>query len=146
MCQRYDIQDYAPYLLHQAQLAILPRFTAALTPLHLSLAGWRILAALHKHGSLRVRELLSLTRLEPPTLSRNLASLEQRRLIARSPSEDDARGGLVEPTSDGNAIADAIIPHAIAVQGAALSDFSADEKAFLINLLKRIRKNMERSE
>lgn len=139
----FDIQSYVPFLLNQSQIAILPRFTSALGPHDLSLAGWRILAVLHKHHALRVRELLSRTAVEPPTLSRNLAILQKRRLIVRSQSEDDARGILVKPTPAGLAIAEALIPHAITVENSALKDFTADEKIFLINLLKRIQANIE---
>lgn len=139
----FDFQDYVPYLLNQARFVILPMFTKALVDPNLTIAGWRILATLHKHGPLRVRELLPLTGVEPPTLSRNLASLEKRRLISRFTSEDDARGILVEATPEGISITNALIPHAIAVEKKALGDFTDDEKQFLIKLLKRIWKNMD---
>jgi len=138
----FDFAGYVPYLLNRATLAILPLFTPILKEHDLSLAGWRILAALHKSNVLRVRELLHITGLEPPTLSRTLAGLEQRKLVVRTPSDTDARGVLVEATPEGIALADALIPHAIAMQKEALHDFSADEAAFLVRLLKRIQQNV----
>jgi DNA-binding MarR family transcriptional regulator len=140
--EEFDIGRYVPYLLNQATLAILPTFTPVLSKWGLALGAWRILAVLHKSGALRVRELLHLTGLEPPTLSRTLADLEKRKLVIRSPSANDARGILVETTREGNRVAEAIIPHAIAVQNSALRDLSPDEVEFLIRLLKRIHRSM----
>lgn len=138
----FDFSQFVPYLMNKATLAILPLFAPTLKSYDVTLAGWRILATLHKSHALRVRELLQLTALEPPTLSRTLADLEQRQLIVRMPSEEDARGILVEATPEGIALAEASIPDAIALQKAALRDFSADETDFLIRLLKRIRQNV----
>jgi DNA-binding MarR family transcriptional regulator len=138
----FDFSGFVPYLLNRATLAILPLFTPRLKADNLSLAGWRILATLHKSHALRVRELLNITALEPATLSRTLADLEQRKLVVRMPSEEDARGILVQATPEGIALADAMIPDAIAIQKAALRDFSADEAAFLVRLLKRIQQNV----
>jgi len=138
----FDIASYVPYLLNQATLAILPTFTPTLKKFELQLGGWRILAVLHKSGALRVRELLQLTGLEPPTLSRMLADLEKRKLLTRSPSASDARGILVRATRGGNKLAKAVIPHAIAAEKSALQGFSSDEIEFLIRLLKRIYQNM----
>jgi hypothetical protein len=73
---------------------------------------------------------------------RTLADLEKRKLVKRSPSANDARGILVETTREGNRVAEAIIPHAIAVQNSALRDLSADEIEFLIRLLKRIHRSV----
>jgi len=138
----FDFGGFVPYLLNRATLAILPLFAPRLKSANLSLAGWRILATLHKSHALRVRELLNITGLEPATLSRTLADLEQRKLVVRMPSEEDARGILVEATQTGIALADAMIPDAIAIQKAALRDFSPDEAAFLARLLKRIQQNV----
>ncbi|HEV2574922.1 MAG TPA: MarR family transcriptional regulator [Beijerinckiaceae bacterium] len=138
----FDFSQFVPYLLNRATLAILPLFQPTLKAYDVSLAGWRILATLHKSHALRVRELLHLTGLEPPTLSRTLADLEQRQLVLRRPSEEDARGIVVEITPDGITLAEASIPDAIALQKTALRDFSADETVFLIRLLKRMQQNV----
>jgi DNA-binding MarR family transcriptional regulator len=138
----FDFSSFVPYLMNRTTLAIMPLFTPRLKADNLSLAGWRVLATLHKSHAMRVRELLNISALEPATLSRTLADLEQRKLVVRTPSEEDARGILVEATPEGIALADAIIPQALAIQKAALCDFSADEAAFLVRLLKRIQQNV----
>jgi DNA-binding MarR family transcriptional regulator len=141
--ETFDFQEFIPYLLNRVVLAVLPLFEVKLQEQQLPLDGWRILAVLHKLAPLRVRDLLRLTGIEPPTLSRTLASLERRKLVVRSPSEQDARGILVRATGEGLALANALIPHAIALQNAMLRDFSEDEIEFLIRLLRRLHLNLE---
>lgn len=138
----FELSGFVPYLMNRATLAILPLFTPTLKAYDLTLAGWRVLATLHKSHALRVRELLHITGLEPPTLSRTLAELEQRGLVRRTPSEEDARGILVETTAEGIALAKASLPNAIALQKQVLRDFSVDERDFLIRLLKRMQQNV----
>lgn len=138
----FELAGFVPYLMNRATLAILSLFTPTLKSHDITLAGWRVLATLHKSHALRVRELLHITGLEPPTLSRTLAELEQRGLVSRMPSEEDARGILVEATAEGIALAKASLPNAVALQKKVLRDFSADERDFLIRLLKRIHQNV----
>jgi DNA-binding MarR family transcriptional regulator len=138
----FDIGEHVPYLLNQVTIATFSRFEYRLKEHDLALGAWRILAVLHKAGSLRVRELLQRTGIEPPTLSRLLASLEKRGLLARAQSDDDARGVLVQPTPSGLALADDLVPHALRVESELLHGFTADERDFLIRLLKRMQENL----
>ena len=100
---------------------------------------------LRQTGSLRVRDLLQRTGIEPPTLSRLLATLDKRGLLSRAQSDDDARGILVRPTTEGVALADKLVPHALQIEAEILRGFTADERDFLKRLLKRMHVNLASS-
>jgi DNA-binding MarR family transcriptional regulator len=138
----FDIGDHIPFLLNRVNVATLGLFEDRLKEEGLVLGAWRILAVLFKAGPRRVREVLHLTGIEPPTLSRLLADLEKRQLVVRAQSDDDARGILVQPTAEGLALAERIAPHALHAEIELLRGFTVDERNFLRQLLKRMQTNL----
>jgi DNA-binding MarR family transcriptional regulator len=138
----FDIGDHVPFLLNRVSIATFALFENRLKEHGLALGAWRILAVLYKAGPRRVREVLHLTGIEPPTLSRVLADLEKRQLVVRAQSDDDARGILVQPTAEGLALAERLAPHALHAEIALLRGLTVDERDFLIRLLKRMQTNL----
>lgn len=138
-----DLEDYLPYLLHQAHLAVLRTFETGLAPTGLTLPEWRVLAALAHHKRVRFGQLAKITGQEPPTLVRLLSSMEDRQLLLRKASETDRRATDVELTEQGNALADTILPLAQSTVDKAFTGFTDDEAEFLKRLLRRIQHNVE---
>jgi DNA-binding MarR family transcriptional regulator len=64
----------------------------------LSLTQLATLATLDRKGPLTPRELAEQERVQPPSMTRVLAALEQRGLVARTPHESDGRQHLVAIT------------------------------------------------
>jgi DNA-binding MarR family transcriptional regulator len=60
----------------------------------LSLTQIATLATLDRHGPLTPRELAGHERVQPPSMTRILAGLEERRLITRTPHASDGRQHL----------------------------------------------------
>ncbi|HEX5394465.1 MAG TPA: MarR family transcriptional regulator [Rhodocyclaceae bacterium] len=139
----FDLEEYVPYLLHQAHLAVLRAFEAGLTPSGLSLPEWRVLAVLAHHKRIRFGQLAKITGQEPPTLVRLLSAMEERQLLLRKASETDRRATDVELTDQGKTLAESILPLAQATVDKAFTGFTDDEAEFLRRLLRRIQKNME---
>lgn len=142
----FDLEEYLPYLLHQAHLSVLRTFEAGLSPSGLSLSEWRVLAALAHHKCIRFGQLAKITGQEPPTLVRLLSSMEDSGLVNRKPSVTDRRATDVELTERGQSLATSIIPLARHSADKALSDFTQDEAEFLRHLLRRIKNNVDRME
>jgi len=138
----FDIGDHVPFLLNRVNLATLSLFEDRLKDHGLALGAWRILAVLFKGGPHRVREVLHLTGIEPPTLSRLLADLEKRQLVLRAQSDHDARGILVQPTATGLALVERLAPHALHAEMELLRGFTVDERDFLVRMLKRMQTNL----
>ena len=66
----------------------------------LSLNQLATLGTLDRHGPLTPRELAAHERVQPPSMTRVLAGLEERGLILRTPHASDGRQHLVSLTAD----------------------------------------------
>jgi DNA-binding MarR family transcriptional regulator len=61
----------------------------------LTLTQISVLATLDRHGPLTPRELARHERVQPPSMTRTLAALEERSLIVRTPHASDGRQHLI---------------------------------------------------
>jgi DNA-binding MarR family transcriptional regulator len=93
----------------------------------------------HAHEQVRIGALLDPVPLSQPALSRLVARLEARGLLARSEAEDDARAVVVRLTETGIALIDrALIIHARVVHETLIDKFSETERTALLGTLSRI--------
>ena len=93
----------------------------------------------HAHEQLRIGALLDAVPLSQPALSRLVARLEARGLLARREAEDDARAVVVCLTDTGAALIDrALVIHARVVHEVLTSKFSETERAALLRTLELI--------
>lgn len=67
----------------------------------LSIATMAVLGSLYRHGDLTVGELAGLERVQPPTMTRKVNSLEEGGYVARSAHETDGRVVMVSLTGLG---------------------------------------------
>jgi DNA-binding MarR family transcriptional regulator len=107
----------------------------------LSLSEFDALVYLRMHGNeeVRMHALLQPVALSQPALSRLVARLEQRGLVARSGAEDDRRRITLSLTAEGRVIVD----RAIAVQAEAVHDsltgkLSGPDQTLLLRALNQI--------
>lgn len=67
----------------------------------LAVGHFSTLSTLYRNGPQRPSDLARAERFTPPAVSRIVAALEERGLVMRKPSPDDARSSLVEITEEG---------------------------------------------
>jgi DNA-binding MarR family transcriptional regulator len=70
----------------------------------LSLSHLSALASLDKAGALSPRALAEVERVQPPSMTRIVARLEQLGLVDRSPHPTDGRQAVLAPTDSGRAL------------------------------------------
>src|SRR5690606_36020116 len=70
----------------------------------LSLTQFAALAAIDRHGSMTPRELADHEKVQPPSMTRVIAYLEERGLVARSPHPTDGRQVVLKATDEGAAL------------------------------------------
>ena len=93
----------------------------------------------HAHEQVRIGALLEAVPLSQPALSRLVARLEARGLLARSEAEDDARAVVVCLTDTGTALIDrALVIHARVVHETLIDKFSETERTVLLRTLSQI--------
>jgi DNA-binding MarR family transcriptional regulator len=127
-------------LLQQAAARLSVEMAPALRTHDLALPSWRILAQLWTNGAMRVGYLADRLSLEVSTVSRNVAQLERRGLIARHRSGLDRRASNLVLTAEGRALVDTLAPALAVIQQPLLSGLTSSEQRGLKRLLKRIPK------
>lgn len=79
------------------------RAVGGLTPSQLS-----VLATVEQHGPLRLGDLAIREVITPPTVTRLVASLQDRSLVHRVPDPEDGRAALIEVSVEGRTLLDEI--------------------------------------
>jgi MarR family transcriptional regulator, organic hydroperoxide resistance regulator len=140
---RLELDDYLPYLINRVGTAIAQRFTAeALTSRGLTIAMWRVLAALSVNGEQRQIDLAELTSIDVSTLSRLVTRLARMGLVTRRRSTSNSREVTVELTAKGRDLVDGLIPVARALETVAAEGLADDELATVKRALGRIYDNL----
>src|SRR3954468_17458125 len=82
-------------------IARLSRRLRAQSPSPLSATQHATLAALDRHNSMSPRELAEHEKVQPPSMTRVIATLEEQELLVRSPHPTDGRQVLLTVTEKG---------------------------------------------
>lgn len=70
----------------------------------LTLTQLSALSAIDRHGAMTPGELAAHERVQPPSMTRVLAVLEERALVTRTPHPSDGRQSIVSPTDAARAL------------------------------------------
>ena len=138
MRQAFDHQGYVPYLLRRISDTLIERFTAGLEPYGITLPMWRVLAVLHRRGATRFGVLVRQTLIEPPTMSRLIATLRAKGFVSKTSSAVDARGVLISPTAKGLSLVERLTPHAFELEQETLAGLTEDEAEMFRRLVRRV--------
>ena len=90
--------------LRLAVMRLARRMRAERTDTSLTLSQLAALATLERHGAMTPRDLAAAERVQPPSLTRLAASLEQQGLITRTPHASDGRRVLLAVSASGVAL------------------------------------------
>jgi DNA-binding MarR family transcriptional regulator len=143
---RLDLTDFIPYLINRVGVALVERFSHdALTGTHLSIATWRVLAALSTNGCLRQTDIAEITSTEVSTMSRLITRLVQMGLVSRTRSARSNREVVVELTPRASALVAQLIPIAEELQAAATQGLSKQELSILKRALRHMHGNLRRT-
>jgi MarR family transcriptional regulator, organic hydroperoxide resistance regulator len=141
---KLDLGDYLPYLVNRVGSIVAEQFgEEALAPHGLSLAMWRVLAALASAGEQRQIDLADLTSIDSSTLSRLVTRLIRVGLVTRTRSSISNREVVVKLSARGNTIVAGLIPIARDYETAAIGGLSPEELMVLKRCLRRMYSNMK---
>ena len=138
----YDLESALPYLLNRAGVGIGQAFSEQLAAFDITLPMWRVLASLLHQDGQRVTALSDHTSIEVSTLSRLVASMENRGLLCRTVAQDDARALSVMLTEQARDLTLKIVPLAELYERVALAHISPEEAIILKRLLTQVYKNI----
>jgi DNA-binding MarR family transcriptional regulator len=141
-----DLADYLPYLINRVGAALVARFSQdALAGTRLSIATWRVLAALSNNGRLRQIDIAELTSIEVSTLSRLITRLVHMGLVSRTRSAMSNREVVVQLTPKATALVAQLIPIADELQRTATQGLSKQELIAVKRALRRMHENLTRT-
>lgn len=86
------------------------------------------LTSLQLGGALTPRELSDAERVQPPTMTKIVAKLEERGLVGRTPHPTDGRQVLLAPTAEGQEVVDSYQKARDEWLSSKLADLAPDER------------------
>jgi len=104
----------------------------------LAVREWRVLALLGKHGFISARDLVARSPMDKGSVSRAVASLSKKRLIAIQPDPADKRMQRLALTASGKKMCSSIAPHSLARQRALLNALTPAERAAIFRTLDKL--------
>jgi DNA-binding MarR family transcriptional regulator len=141
---KLDLAEYLPYLVNRVGSIVADQFGAeALVPHGLSIAMWRVMAALASNGAQRQIDLSDLTSIDASTLSRLVSRLMRTGMVTRTRSASSNREVIVKLSAKGQALVARLIPIALEYESEAISGLSAGDLAILKRSLRRMYTNMK---
>src|ERR1700761_4295971 len=144
---RLELDDYLPYLINRVGTIVAEQFAGEVLTAHgLTIAMWRVLAALAAQGSLRQIDLAGFTSIETSTLSRLVSRLVRLGLVTRGRSVNSDREVAVKLSGKGDALVGRLIPLARQYEAAAIAGLSREELLVLKRCLRRAYANMKNRE
>lgn len=132
-----------PIALLRAREATMRLFKPSVDAAGLTLPQWRVIRALAEGGVADAAELAERCAILPPSLSRIIAALEERGMIARDRAEEDGRRLSLRLTERGAALFKGIAPKSEAVYLTLESRFGAARLAALLGELEALREAAE---
>jgi DNA-binding MarR family transcriptional regulator len=138
-----ELDDYLPYLINRIGVAIADAYTTeTLAPLGLSLAMWRVLAALSNNGEQRQIDLVDMTSIDASTMSRLVTRLVRLGLVTRSRSATSNREVVVELSAKGRTLMQRLIPIAKKLEQTASAGLPPKDLAVVKRALGRMYDNL----
>jgi DNA-binding MarR family transcriptional regulator len=128
------IDGYLAYLLARASHQVSREFHAQLRPQGLSVAQWRVLAALSDSGGVSLTELAEIVLFKQPTLTKVIDRMERDGWVKRLIDRADRRRLRIVITARGAAVVSGLLSKAKSHEAAVLASYSSAE----IDNLKRI--------
>jgi MarR family transcriptional regulator, organic hydroperoxide resistance regulator len=139
----YRLTEAFPYLLNRVGVRMGDLFTRRLVTADLTLAMYRVLAALWEKGDQRLGDLAEVTSVELSTLSRMVGKLARRGLVSRGRPESNGRTVRIELTASGKKLVERFIPLATRHEDVSLRGFKTADIARLKADLAKVYRNLD---
>ncbi|SIO72398.1 DNA-binding transcriptional regulator, MarR family [Burkholderia sp. GAS332] len=138
----FDLDSYLFFWIGQIDRLYARSVTKALKPFDVNLTCWRILALLHRMGSLTTTELSDMSAIERSALGRTVDTMQASGLIRKVGRSDDQRMQDVEILEAGTRLYLEILPIVKRINDHAIWNVSAADLDRCISILKDVRSNL----
>lgn len=132
------VDNYLPYLLARASFSISSEFHAQVEAAGLTVAEWRILAALSGVKQRTVGELADIVLAKQPTVTKMLLRMEAEGLLTRTACTQDKRQAWVSLTAQGKKRATPLLKKAATHEQQILNLLGDAHSASLKSILQKL--------
>jgi DNA-binding MarR family transcriptional regulator len=143
---RFPLRESVGAMVRMTHLAFAQDLQNHLAGHDIPVGMWFYLRALWEEDGLTQRVLSDRVGATEATTAQQLAKMEARGYIERRRSQVDRRNSHVHLTRSGRALQDKLLPYAVTVNANALAGFTPTDVTQLLDLLARLRSNLEQRE
>jgi DNA-binding MarR family transcriptional regulator len=134
-----ELERFLPYRLN----VVAETVSRALSRLYaerygLGVPEWRVLATLGEYERMTAKQVGTHSRMHKTKVSRAVAALEEKSMIAREPNEDDMREAFLALTGRGSRVYQDLAPRALAFERALDKSLGDGERAHLDAILRSL--------
>lgn len=123
------LERFAPYRIVALGHAISGRLARAYRDENITIPEWRVLAVVAQADEVAARDVVARTPMDKMTVSRAVASLEDKGFVRRMTSASDRRVNMVSLSPSGRALFDRIAALALAFEDDFMSALTGEERA-----------------
>jgi DNA-binding MarR family transcriptional regulator len=124
-----ELQDFLPHRLNVLSSLVSQALTRVYGRYGIGIPEWRVLVSLGQFGVMTGKAIGSRTHMHKTKVSRAVAQLEQRKLLARRANRDDLREAFLSLTPAGRAIYEELAPRALEFTDRLSEVVSPDDRA-----------------
>jgi DNA-binding MarR family transcriptional regulator len=108
------LEHYLPYQLNVVSSLVSQALSRVYARRHgIGVPEWRVVVTLGQHGVMTAKAVGAHTHMHKTKVSRAVALLEKRRLLARRANRDDMREAFLSLTASGRTMYEEVAPHAL---------------------------------
>ena len=135
----FALEDFLPYRLsvvtNRVSRAFASRYEAAWG---LAIPEWRVLAVVGSFAPLSAAAVCEKTAMDKVKVSRAVAALVRRGLLARTSDPQDRRVQLLSLAAEGRRVYGGVVPMARTIEAALTGALSSEERAGLLGALEKL--------
>ncbi|MDQ6437484.1 homoprotocatechuate degradation operon regulator HpaR [Mesorhizobium sp. LHD-90] len=124
--------------LLRAREVVMARFRPMLARHDITEQQWRVLRVLAEAGPLEATELAARASILPPSLTRIIRAMEERKFITRNKVKGDGRRAKLAISSTGLALIEELAPERIAIYDAIERRYGVEQHERLLDLLESL--------
>lgn len=123
------LEEFAPYRIVALGHAISGRLARAYRGENITIPEWRVLAVIGEADHVAARDVVRRTPMDKMTVSRAVASLEQKGFVNRAADAGDRRVSMLSLSSEGRKLFDRVAAMALDFEADLLSTLTPEEAA-----------------
>lgn len=139
-----ELEGFLPYRLSILATEISQNFAHIYgDKFNLSIPEWRVLATLGQFGTVTARDICKHSRMHKTTVSRAVATMEKRGLLALRTNLNDMREVFLSMSEEGKRIYFEIVPMALQFEDRLCHSLTAEERALFEKVVTRLLQQMK---